>query len=47
MVPAGEHWFGVCTVIADGAGQSFGPLVLKQKSTTATAYYTVERNRST
>ncbi len=41
-VPAGDHWFGVCTV-ADGTARSFGPLVLKQESTAPTVLYTVER----
>lgn len=44
-VPAGDHWIGVCTVLSDGTAWSFGPLVLKQESTTATAHYTVERTR--
>lgn len=42
-VPAGDHWFGVCTVLGDGAARSFGPLVLKQESTTRTVHYTIER----
>jgi hypothetical protein len=42
-VPAGDHWFGVCTVLADGTARTFGPLVLEQESTTLTLHYTVER----
>ncbi|HEU5474854.1 MAG TPA: hypothetical protein VFV67_29775 [Actinophytocola sp.] len=44
-MPPGEHWFGVCTMLPDGAAQSFGPLVFKRESTVATARYTVERDR--
>jgi hypothetical protein len=44
-VPEGEHWFGVCTVLSEGASRSFGPLVLKREATAGTAHYTVERVR--
>lgn len=44
-VPQGDHWFGVCTALTDGGELSFGPLVLRQESTTASVRYTVERHR--
>jgi hypothetical protein len=44
-VPQGDHWFGVCTVLSEDAELSFGPLVLKRESTTASVHYTVERDR--
>jgi hypothetical protein len=44
-VPAGDHWFGVCTVLSDGSARTYGPLVLKQETTVPTVGYTIERAR--
>jgi len=44
-VPAGDHWFGVCTVLSDGATRSFGPLVWKRETTSANVNYAIERSR--
>jgi hypothetical protein len=42
-VPAGDHCFGVCTSLADGATRSFGPLVFEQESTPVSVRYSVKR----
>ncbi|RKT52845.1 hypothetical protein [Saccharothrix australiensis] len=42
-VPAGAHWFGVCTArTADGA-PVFGPLTVRRETATRTARYSVRR----
>ncbi|MGH3878556.1 MAG: hypothetical protein ACRDSK_16115 [Actinophytocola sp.] len=45
-VPAGRHWFGVCTTLVDGSTRSFGPLVFEQESTAVSIRYSVERGWS-
>jgi hypothetical protein len=42
-VPAGDHWFGVCTSLTDGEGRSFGPLVFDRSSTPVSIHYSIER----
>jgi hypothetical protein len=44
-VPAGDHWFGVCTSQSVDGVPSFGPLTLGREVTTGTAHYSIRRAR--
>ncbi|MEU4742445.1 hypothetical protein AB0G02_18545 [Actinosynnema sp. NPDC023658] len=44
-VPAGDYWFGVCTLQSVDGVPSFGPLVLDREVAVGTLHYSIRRAR--